>query len=112
MHPLHYVNSANGNAQRNSFWTEERTDELKRLWAIGGLLADIAAKLGCTRNAAIAKAYREDLGPLKPDEGRLFEVRSAASKKSWELHPEKMHAGIIKVAAARKMKSASVSCST
>ena len=112
MHRLHYVNSANGSAQRNSFWTEEHTDELKRLWAIGGLLADIAAKLGCTRNAAIAKAHRLDLGPLKPDERRLFDVRSAAAKKSWELHHDKMLAGIFKVAAARKVKSASVPCST
>jgi hypothetical protein len=40
------------------FWTVERTDALQALWRDGESATQIAAKLGCTRNAVLGKLYR------------------------------------------------------
>lgn len=59
----------------SSLWTPERVMELKRLWLSGLATADIATRLGTTRNAVIGKADRlklpRRLSPLTP-EGRAF----------------------------------------
>ncbi|WP_316227734.1 GcrA family cell cycle regulator [Bradyrhizobium sp. SZCCHNR3015] len=45
-------------------WTDERTEQLKKLWAGGLSASQIAAELGgITRNAVIAKAARLGLSP-------------------------------------------------
>jgi len=106
MHRLHYVNSANGSAQRDSFWTEDRVAKLKTLWAGGGVAADFAVALGTTRKAVIGKARRLKLGRLRADGFRLFEIRSHAAKKSWREHYPTMIANLAKANAARLAKFA------
>lgn len=50
-----------------SFWTEDRIDLLKRLWAQDLYASDIAKAIGsgCTRNAVIGKANRLNLAARK-----------------------------------------------
>lgn len=44
-------------------WTEENTTKLKDLVASGLSYSKIGGSLGCSKNAAIAKAHRLDLDP-------------------------------------------------
>ena len=53
-----------------SFWTPERIDLLKALWAEGRKTRAIGKELGCTRYAVIGRAHRLNLpgrkSPLRP----------------------------------------------
>lgn len=40
------------------FWTDDKTERLKRLWAGGLIVSDICAALGVTRGAVAGKAKR------------------------------------------------------
>ena len=46
-------------------WTEERLDELKKLWAKGLSISQIGEALGVSRNAIAGKAHRMGL-PKRP----------------------------------------------
>ena len=46
-------------------WTDERLDELKRLWAEGLSISQIGEALGVSRNAIAGKAHRMGL-PKRP----------------------------------------------
>ena len=65
-HPLHIVGAA-------MEWTDERVEELRRLWGQGQTASRIADLLGgITRNAVIGKAHRLGLrgrpSPIRRDE--------------------------------------------
>jgi GcrA cell cycle regulator len=56
-------------AREGSVWTDEKVEDLKRLWADGGSASEIAAALGpaFTRNGVIGKVHRLGLaGRGKP----------------------------------------------
>ena len=57
-------------------WTDERVEQLKRLWSEGLSASQIAARLGMgvTRNAVIGKVHRLNLA------GRAHQPRSAAPR--------------------------------
>lgn len=59
-----------------SFWTKENEQLLAELWGKKLSAREIAAKLGCTRNAVIGKAHRLDLAYRAPvaGEGKGAEV--------------------------------------
>lgn len=63
------------------FWTEERCEELGRLWALGLSGTEIGKALGCTKNAVIGRAHRLRLAaresPIKP----LTPARKTVIKK-------------------------------
>ena len=68
-------------------WTDERVEQLKKLWAVGLSAAQIANKMGgVTRNAVIGKVHRLGLSgratPAKPQRGisQTSEKRVAAEK--------------------------------
>jgi len=46
-------------------WTDERLDELKKLWAEGVSISQIGEALGVSRNAIAGKAHRMGL-PKRP----------------------------------------------
>ena len=48
---------------RPVWWTQERNDLLRARWTAGVRTADIAAELGCGRNAVIGQAHRLALPP-------------------------------------------------
>lgn len=56
--------------KRPEFWTAERLAELPRLLVAGLTAAQIAARLGCTRNAVIAKVGRLGLAFAKDKRGQ------------------------------------------
>jgi GcrA cell cycle regulator len=47
---------------KESFWNEERIERLRELWGRDWSASDIAADIGCTRNAVIGKKMRLKLG--------------------------------------------------
>lgn len=48
----------------STWWTQDRTEVLRKLWAIGVSFSDIAAEMGQTRNAVCGKIHRmEFIGP-------------------------------------------------
>ncbi len=65
------------------FWTDERTERLKALWAEGLSGSQIAAKLGgTTRNAVIGRAFRLNLAKRKaPHAIQAANNRRAAAQK-------------------------------
>ncbi len=66
-------------------WTPERYRELARLWDDGLTGGEIAARLGVSRNAVLAKARRLN---LKIRESPLTAAASAARRKHAERRPE------------------------
>lgn len=71
-------------------WTEERVEELKKLWAEGHSASQIAARMGgVTRNAVIGKVHRLGLS------GR------AAPAKPKAVHPEPKEAAPVMEAPQR-----------
>src|SRR5271167_1058400 len=80
-HPLHLVGAAMD-------WSNERVEELRRLWGQGQTASRIAELLGgITRNAVIGKAHRLGLrgrpSPIRRDEGAPF-VRASRSSPAAE----------------------------
>ena len=43
-------------------WTEEKIKNLKKLWTKGATTAEIAKKLGLSKNSVIGKVHRLNLG--------------------------------------------------
>ena len=65
-------------------WTDERVEQLKKLWSEGLSASQIAAKMGgVTRNAVIGKVHRLGLSgratPARPERGRAGSEPAAAS---------------------------------
>ena len=52
-------------SDRGNVWTDERLDELKKLWAEGLSISQIGEALGVSRNAIAGKAHRMGL-PKRP----------------------------------------------
>ena len=52
-------------SDRGNVWTDERLDELKKLWAEGWSISQIGEALGVSRNAIAGKAHRMGL-PKRP----------------------------------------------
>ena len=78
-------------------WTDDRVEQLKKLWAEGLSAAQIANKMGgVTRNAVIGKVHRLGLSgratPAKPQRGRAYE----AAQKSENTANEKPSAETMK----------------
>ncbi|MEM8936338.1 MAG: GcrA family cell cycle regulator [Pseudomonadota bacterium] len=71
-------------------WTDERVEQLKKLWAEGLSAAQIASRMGgVTRNAVIGKVHRLGLSgratPAKPQRGRssaLYSERRESAEPS------------------------------
>lgn len=82
---------------RRGFWTEERLEQIKRLWAEGWSASEIGGEIGATRNAVIGKLHRHGqyrAGPratgLNPgSNGKLKKKRgpTPSKLKAWELGP-------------------------
>jgi GcrA cell cycle regulator len=45
-------------ATKGKFWTEERAERCRALWADGWSAGQIGAELGCSRNAVMSKIHR------------------------------------------------------
>jgi len=43
---------------REKFWTDERAETCRRMWAEGWTAGAIGAELGCTRNSVLSKIHR------------------------------------------------------
>ena len=59
-------------------WTDERLDELKKLWAEGLSISQIGEALGVSRNAIAGKAHRMGL-PKRPSPISKSKTEKAAS---------------------------------
>lgn len=59
-------------------WTQKRVDDLQRLLAAGRTAAEIARKIGTTRNAVIGKSRREGFQFIHSNGKRNRGVRSKA----------------------------------
>lgn len=70
----------------SGFWTEDRIERLKRMWADGYHGSKIGAELGCSRNAAIGKVHRLGLAMRDPPPGsngqRHFKPAKRLSKRN------------------------------
>jgi len=73
-------------------WTDERVEQLKRLWAEGYSASQIAAQMGgVTRNAVIGKAHRLKLAgrvknqPRRPNDADAANAEAEAKANSPEL---------------------------
>src|SRR5829696_450698 len=76
MIPIHAPNSNTCVNSSEPVWSPERIERLKVLWLEGLSFADIADRLGSTRNAVIGKAHR--LGLCRPkDRTRVSIARPA-----------------------------------
>ena len=72
-------------------WTDERVEQLKKLWSDGLSASQIAAELGgITRNAVIGKVHR--LGLVRPHQGAVLE-RAAAEEAPRTPHAAGVAAG-------------------
>ena len=47
----------------DNVWTQERVDDLAKLWREGFSTAEIGRRLGLTKNAVVGKAHRLALNP-------------------------------------------------
>ncbi|MEA2754265.1 MAG: GcrA cell cycle regulator [Aliidongia sp.] len=47
----------------DNIWTQERVDELGKLWTEGLSTAEIGRRLGITKNSVVGKAHRLELAP-------------------------------------------------
>ncbi|HEX2803224.1 MAG TPA: GcrA family cell cycle regulator [Sphingomicrobium sp.] len=68
-------------------WTEERIEQLKRMWHDGATASEIADKLGgVSRNAVIGKAHRLGLearpSPVKPGEEKESPAPAKTARKA------------------------------
>ncbi len=63
------------------YWSEEAIQRLRTLWDEGYVTAEIAARMGITKNMAIGKAHRLKLpprpSPIKPDNSRRQALMAA-----------------------------------
>ncbi len=54
-------------------WTDERVQQLHKLWATGASTAEIGRRLGVSKNAVVGKAHRSGL-PARPSPIRRMPV--------------------------------------
>ena len=68
-------------------WTDERLDELKKLWAEGLSISQIGEALGVSRNAIAGKAHRMGL-PKRPSpisKSKTEKAKSVSDKEEQDL---------------------------
>jgi hypothetical protein len=77
---------------RNTFWTDERDAELRRLQADRCSAGVIAGALGTTRNAVIGRLRRIGLSPLSQASGgsHIYRLRSLHSRAQRIVAPPEM----------------------
>ena len=67
-------------------WTEEKIKNLKKLWTKGATTAEIAKKLGLSKNSVIGKVHRLNLGarpsPIKTKKTTLIKTPKVKTPKS------------------------------
>ncbi|OPZ76855.1 MAG: GcrA cell cycle regulator [Alphaproteobacteria bacterium ADurb.Bin438] len=65
-----------------SSWTEEKIEELKKLWAEGLTTGEIGKRLGVSKNAVVGKAHRLDLESRpSPIKRAVSEVKEVVQKE-------------------------------
>lgn len=64
-------------------WTEDKIKNLKKLWLKGSTTAEIAKKLGLSKNSIIGKVHRLNL------ENRPSPIKKAAPAKKVKVQPHK-----------------------
>jgi len=62
----------------HDFWSENRIDTLKTLWAANMTTKYIAAQIGCTKNAVVGKIARLGL-PTRSGDGRTVTLRKPSN---------------------------------
>ena len=71
-------------------WTEDKIKNLKKLWLKGSTTAEIAKKLGLSKNSIIGKVHRLNLGT------RPSPIKKVVLVKKAKVHPRKTeHIGIM-----------------
>lgn len=87
--PRAVINSANASRQAAHFWTAEREETLRNLWAAGEFTSAIAKMIGpgCTQAMVISKANRLKL----------------ASRKDWSRFGHSRQKSVIRVARETRM---------
>ena len=71
----------------SNVWTDERLDELKKLWAEGLSISQIGEALGVSRNAIAGKAHRMGL-PKRPSpisKSKTEKVQPVSNKEEQDL---------------------------
>jgi len=68
-------------------WTDERIDELSRLWQAGHSASDIGKRLGVSKNAVVGKAHRLKL-PSRPSPIKQGEGEEAAANATVNGHAD------------------------
>ena len=73
--------------KKTTFWTEERTETLKTMWAAGESGTDVAKVIGCSRCAVLGKAFRLKLSPRTPNSPHANKPRKPRPYKraAWAL---------------------------
>lgn len=87
-------------------WTDEKVEELKRLWDAGGSCSEIGAELKITRSAVIGKVHRLGLAGRRVKLSE--EVRARRADKIRSRHEARQARGmIIRKARERKVQEPS-----
>jgi len=66
-------------------WTDDKVKNLKKLWAKGATTAEIAKKLGLSKNSIIGKVHRLNL------ENRPSPIKTATPVKKIKATPHRTH---------------------
>ena len=72
-------------------WTDEKVNSLKKLWAKGTSTAEIARRLGLSKNSIIGKVHRLNLD-MRPSP---LKKKSVVSQKKTASHSKKGKIGIL-----------------
>lgn len=71
-------------------WTDEKIEDLKKLWAKGLSTAEIGRELGVSKNAVVGKSHRLGLKPRpSPISGKAAEAAPAAAPAKAAAAPAK-----------------------
>lgn len=85
-------------------WTEERDETLKTMLAGGATVAQAAAKIGVTRNAAMGRASRRGFAMNAPKNGGWNEKRKEDARAVRRAKAERKNPLVFKVSAPKPPK--------